>query len=104
MEHLHNLDINRYKRVHFIGIGGISMSGLAQILLHKGHDVSGSDANPSEITKKLIKQGCNVFNEHSPNNLISPDLVIYTAAIAKIIPNCLRLCLYPSLSLNALFF
>ncbi len=68
--------------IHFIGIGGISMSGLAQILMNAHFTVSGSDACESKLTKHLIAQGAAVYYGHRADN-ISPDtqVVIYTAAI-----------------------
>lgn len=50
---MYHIDFERPCHVHFIGIGGISMSGLAEILLERGFTVSGSDARESELTKKL---------------------------------------------------
>ena len=51
------IDFTKSKHVYFMGIGGISMSGLAQILLSRGYKVSGSDRNPSELTDQLEKEG-----------------------------------------------
>jgi UDP-N-acetylmuramate--alanine ligase len=69
------------KHFHFIGIGGISMSGIAEILLNMGYYISGSDLNSSEITKKLEGLGIKIFKEHTESNIKDPDVVIYTAAI-----------------------
>lgn len=74
-----NKDIN--KKVHFIGIGGISMSGLAALLLNKGFKVSGSDSKESEITNKLKSEGAEIYIGHNKNNLKNVDLIVYTAAI-----------------------
>ena len=74
-----NKDLN--KKVHFIGIGGISMSGLAALLLTKGFKVSGSDSKESEITNKLNDEGAEIYIGHSKDNLKDVDLVVYTAAI-----------------------
>lgn len=74
-----NNDIN--KKVHFIGIGGISMSGLAAILLNKGFLVSGSDSKESEITDKLKAAGAEIYIGHKAENLKNVDLIVYTAAI-----------------------
>jgi len=64
-----------------IGIGGISMSALARILLSLGHTVSGSDSTRSEIIKLLQNDGVAVTIGHAADNIKSPDLVCYTAAI-----------------------
>lgn len=74
-----NEDIN--KKVHFIGIGGISMSGLAALLLTKGYKVSGSDSKESEITNKLKAEGAEIYIGHRKDNIRNVDLVVYTAAI-----------------------
>lgn len=68
--------------IHFIGIGGISMSGLAEILLDRHFRISGSDAKPSPLTDKLTKQGVNVMYGQRASNITKEiDLVVYTAAI-----------------------
>lgn len=70
------------KRIHFIGIGGIGTSAIAQILLEKGKKISGSDSVPSAITKSLKNRGAKVFYEHKASNLNkSTDLVVYSPAI-----------------------
>lgn len=76
------IDENHYSHIHFIGIGGISMSAIAQILLSYNYQVSGSDRKPSDITKKLESLGAKIFYEHSPNNISGADLIIYTDAIS----------------------
>ena len=60
---------------HFIGIGGIGMSALANILLQKGVKVTGSDVATSSITDQLQKQGAEIFIGHSPQN-IQPESTI----------------------------
>lgn len=69
------------KHVHFIGIGGISMSGLAQILIHNGIKVSGSDIKGSHLIDDLIKNGAKISIGHDGKNIENPDLVVYTAAV-----------------------
>lgn len=68
-------------RVHFIGIGGISMSGLAEFLLRNGYIVTGSDVMESYIIKDLRKKGIKIEIGHKPSNVIDADLVVYTSAI-----------------------
>ena len=77
-----SIDKKKYSKVHFIGIGGISMSGLAEILLQQGYEVSGSDSKDSAIVQKLEKLGAKIFINHSSKNINNPDLVIYTDAIS----------------------
>lgn len=71
-------------KIYCIGIGGIGLSGVAQILRSQGHDVSGSDRSASEVTQSLQKSGIKVFSEHRAEH-ISPDidLVIYSEAIPE---------------------
>ncbi|OOB77467.1 MAG: UDP-N-acetylmuramate--L-alanine ligase [Epulopiscium sp. Nuni2H_MBin003] len=71
-------------KIHFIGIGGISMSGLAEIMVTQGHVVSGSDMQSSDITKKLANLGVAISASHAKSN-ITPDIdiVVYTAAISE---------------------
>ena len=77
-----NIDFNSPIHVHFIGIGGISMSGLAKILLDRHFTVSGSDAHESELTAELAKDGCHISYPQSADNITDGiDLVVYTAAI-----------------------
>ena len=71
----------KIKYFHFIGIGGISMSGLAEILISLGHKVSGSDIRPSSITQKLEKKGAIIYYNHDKGNINNPDAIVYTAAI-----------------------
>lgn len=79
---MYKINFNQPVPVHFIGIGGISMSGLAQILLSEGFPVSGSDAKESELTKKLAQAGAVIFYGQRAEN-IKPNikLVVYTAAV-----------------------
>ncbi|WP_427339321.1 UDP-N-acetylmuramate--L-alanine ligase [Caloranaerobacter sp. DY30410] len=80
-----NFDIHKhdFNHVHFIGIGGISMSGLAEILLNAGYTVSGSDIKNSEIIESLKEKGAIVYIGHDKNNINGADLVVYTSAISK---------------------
>ncbi len=79
---MYQIDFNHPIHIYFSGIGGISMSGLAQILLTKGFTVSGSDRTPSSLTKSLEDAGVTVFYEQVYENLTKDvDLVVYTSAI-----------------------
>lgn len=70
-------------RIHMIGIGGVSMSGLAEILLNQGYIITGSDINSTHLTNTLIQNGISVFLGHNENNVKGADAVVYTAAIKK---------------------
>ncbi|EGC82570.1 UDP-N-acetylmuramate--L-alanine ligase [Anaerococcus prevotii] len=76
-----NLDKYDYKYIHFIGIGGISMSGLAQLLISKGYKVSGSDRSESKIINHLREIGSTIYIGQRKENITNPDLVVYTDAI-----------------------
>ena len=79
---MYRIDFNRPIHIHFIGIGGISMSGLVELLLTKNFIVSGSDSKESDITRRLQSLGCKVYIGQSPDNVDSlVDAVVYTAAI-----------------------
>ena len=79
---MYQINFNNPIHIYFIGIGGISMSGLAEILLSEGFRISGSDRSPSPLTRRLEEQGAVVYYGQREENL-SPDidLVVYTSAI-----------------------
>ena len=68
-------------KIHFIGIGGIGISGLAQYMQHKGHEVSGSDIKDTIITQKLRKMGIKITVPHSANAITDQDFVVHSAII-----------------------
>ena len=79
---MYQIDFNKPINIHFIGIGGISMSGLAEILLDRGFGISGSDAKESDLTKHLIQKGAVVqYGQRASNITDDIQLVVYTAAI-----------------------
>ena len=78
---MYQIDFKKPIYVHFIGIGGISMSGLAEILMNEGFRVSGSDMKSSELTDNLEKNGAAISIGQKAENISDPDLVVYTAAI-----------------------
>ncbi|KAI4449832.1 UDP-N-acetylmuramate--L-alanine ligase [Eubacterium plexicaudatum ASF492] len=79
---MYQINFKEPAHVHFIGIGGISMSGLAEVLLEEHFTISGSDAKESELTKKLEQCGAVISYGHSADHIRpGTDLVVYTAAI-----------------------
>ncbi|MBC7087392.1 MAG: UDP-N-acetylmuramate--L-alanine ligase [Tissierellales bacterium] len=78
-----NLYEKIFKKIHFIGIGGISMSGLAEILHYKGFSVTGTDVKRSSVTDHLENIGIKVFIGHDEKNIDDSDLVIYTDAVSQ---------------------
>lgn len=79
-----NIQLNEINHIHFIGIGGIGMSALARHFKHEKKVVSGSDKSLSDITKKLIDEGVQVFAEQVASNISdSIDLIVYTEAMSS---------------------
>lgn len=76
-------DLKKYKTIHFIGIGGVSMSGIAETLKNMGIHVTGSDWAKSEITDRLIADGIDVTIGSDLDKVKNSDLVVYTAAISN---------------------
>ena len=70
-----------FNTIHFIGIGGTGMSGLAKILSEMGYKVTGSDIMESNTTRRLTKMGIKVFIGHSYDNVGDADLVVVSTAI-----------------------
>ena len=86
-----NIDnLKKYKKIHMIGIGGVSMSGIAAILQNFGFEVSGSDANESDATKALQEKGIRVTIGHDLADIANSDVVVYTAAIKPDDPEILE--------------
>lgn len=68
--------------VHMVGVGGISMSGLAEILMHKGISITGSDIHETEITDRLKSMGAVIYPIHDSANISNQDLIVHTAAVS----------------------
>ncbi len=81
MKRLNMNEIAADSVIHFIGIGGISMSGLAQVALRRGYKITGSDRSESNITKKLEQLGATVHIGHNAKNIGDAVLVVHTAAV-----------------------
>ncbi len=69
------------RHIHMVGIGGIGMSGMAEILLLRGYKVTGSDQSVSETTNRLKKMGAEIFTKHEASNIEGADVVVYTSAV-----------------------
>ncbi len=72
----------KIQRVHFVGIGGIGMSGIAEVLLNLGYKVSGSDLRRSPVTERLISLGAVICEGHREENVAGAEVVIVSSAIA----------------------
>jgi UDP-N-acetylmuramate--alanine ligase len=71
----------KIKRIHLIGVGGIGMSGLAELLLGQGYEVSGSDLNLGDTAKSLLNKGVKVLKGHESSHVYGAELVVYSSAI-----------------------
>jgi len=71
----------RTHRIHFIGIGGAGMSGIAEVLLTMGYQVSGSDLKASDVTERILTAGGRVFIGHTPANVEGAQIVVYSTAV-----------------------
>lgn len=84
------INLPDYKKVHCIGIGGIGLSAVAEILISRGYEVSGSDMRESDITEKLIGDGADIYLGHRAKNVEGKELVIYSSAIGMDNPELAR--------------
>jgi UDP-N-acetylmuramate--alanine ligase len=73
----------KVKRVHFVGIGGSGMSGIAEVLVNLGFEVSGSDLNDNAVIQRLIKLGAKVTQGHAAENITSADAVVVSSAVKE---------------------
>ncbi|WP_144393694.1 UDP-N-acetylmuramate--L-alanine ligase [Pleionea sediminis] len=74
-------EMRRIRQIHFVGIGGVGMSGIAEVLLNQGYRISGSDRNQSSVTDRLIKMGADISFSHTANNVLGADVVVVSSAI-----------------------
>ncbi|MBQ6496069.1 MAG: UDP-N-acetylmuramate--L-alanine ligase [Firmicutes bacterium] len=84
------IDLSKYRKIHCIGIGGIGLSAVAEILMSKGYEVSGSDMRESDITENLMDKGAKIFLGHRAKNVENADLVVYTVAVGDDNPEIAR--------------
>ncbi|MEO0224667.1 MAG: UDP-N-acetylmuramate--L-alanine ligase [candidate division WOR-3 bacterium] len=80
----------RYRKIHFVGIGGTGMSGIAEVLHNMGFIISGSDISRKETTIRLENLGIKVYYEHNEKNVLDKDLVVYSSAISFDNPELLK--------------
>ena len=84
------INLPDYKKIHCIGIGGIGLSAVAEILMARGYDISGSDMKESDMTAKLARDGARIHIGHNAENVEGKDLVIYSSAISMENPELAR--------------
>jgi UDP-N-acetylmuramate--alanine ligase len=73
----------KIQRIHFVGIGGIGMSGIAEVLLNLGYKVSGSDLKSSTVTQRLASLGATVFEGHRAENIVGAEVVVASSAVSS---------------------
>jgi UDP-N-acetylmuramate--alanine ligase len=73
--------LGKTRRIHFVGIGGIGMSGIAELLVNLGYDVSGSDLHRSDVTDRLERLGVTVFEGHTGSHVTAADVVVVSSAV-----------------------
>jgi len=81
---------NGKQRIHFVGIGGAGMSGIAEVALNLGHQVSGSDIKKTEVTQRLKDLGAKIYIGHKAENIKNVDVVVISTAISKDNPEVLQ--------------
>lgn len=84
------IQLEGLKQIHLIGIGGIGLSAVAEILLARGYKVTGSDMKESELIDRLITKGANIYLGHRSKNVEGADLVVYSSAISEDNPEIIR--------------
>ncbi|MEC6883490.1 UDP-N-acetylmuramate--L-alanine ligase [Photobacterium piscicola] len=82
-------EMRRVERIHFVGIGGAGMSGIAEVLVNEGYRISGSDIAPNAVTNRLAAKGAEIFFGHAPENVTGASVVVASTAINKQNPELL---------------
>lgn len=75
--------MGRIRHLHFVGIGGAGMGGIAEILLNEGYTISGSDLQENAMTKHLQKLGAQIKRGHHENHIVDADVIVYSSAVAE---------------------
>lgn len=81
---------SRMHNIHFVGIGGSGMSGIAEVLHNLGYNVSGSDINPNKITDRLEEMGCKIYHKHHQNNIKNAQAIVVSSAIKNNNPEVIK--------------
>ncbi|WP_297479885.1 UDP-N-acetylmuramate--L-alanine ligase [uncultured Photobacterium sp.] len=82
-------EMRRVERIHFVGIGGAGMSGIAEVLINEGYRISGSDIAPNAVTNRLTAKGVEIFFGHEAKNVTGASVVVASTAINKQNPELL---------------
>lgn len=83
-------EMRRIKRIHFVGIGGAGMCGIAEVLLNQGYDISGSDLRENSVVERLRSLGATIYIGHRAKNVLGVDVVVVSSAIAENNPELLE--------------
>ena len=75
--------MGRIRCIHFVGIGGVGMGGIAEVMLNLGYDISGSDLNENAVTQRLTKLGAKIYSSHTAENVIDCDVVVVSTAVKE---------------------
>ena len=73
--------MGRIRCIHFVGIGGVGMGGIAEVMLNLGYEISGSDLNENAVTQRLTKLGAKIYSGHNAENVLSCDVVVVSTAV-----------------------
>ena len=79
-------EMRRIRNIHFVGIGGAGMCGIAEVLLNMGYAVSGSDLKASAVTERLQGFGAQIFIGHQAENVVRADVLVVSSAVNKTNP------------------
>ena len=83
-------EMRRIRAIHFVGIGGVGMCGIAEVLLNQGYEISGSDIRHSAVTERLRELGATIFIGHEGINVEAADVVVTSTAVTKANPEVER--------------
>ena len=75
-------EMRRIRKIHFVGIGGTGMCGIAEVLLNQGYQISGSDIRASVVTNRLAALGAEIFIGHHESNINNVDVVVTSTAVS----------------------
>ncbi len=83
-------EMRRIRSIHFVGIGGVGMCGIAEVLLNQGYAISGSDIRESAVTNRLKSLGAKIFIGHAEENVEGIDVLVTSTAVDKTNPEVAR--------------
>lgn len=75
--------MGRIRCIHFVGIGGVGMGGIAEVMLNLGYDICGSDLNENAVTQRLTKLGAKIYSGHAADNVLNCDVVVVSTAVKE---------------------